>query len=261
MNRQWAGLFLTLFVMGCPKRLNFGPQGEVTSAEQLLRLVCVQESNVISLEGEGRFKMESPAQSGASGLFVAVHRPALVRLEALDFFGRPLAVLVCDGERFGLFNAQEGRYYKGPATATNMARLLPIALAPQELVAVMLGQPPRIPAESEQLSVDRSELAYLLTLKAGNVTQFLRIHPSYHRVEQSRVVGAPTYDVDYEDFKEKGGVVFPGKVTLSAKASGTRVELVYKDIKVNGPVDLTLFEVTPPPGVPITEVDGQGNPR
>ena len=74
---------------------------------------------------------------------------------------RPVASLVSNGARFGVYQAQGNTYYQGPASPENVSRFLPVVLPSEELVAVMLGQVPFIPAERKTLELDRDKGVYV----------------------------------------------------------------------------------------------------
>lgn len=264
MNTPLCTIFLSLFFLGlagCPKRIDFGPRGEVTDAAELLKLVQQAEEQVISVNGESKIKVESPQGNGVVTLFIALQRPGLLHLESLDFFGRPQAVLVSDGKVFQLHQLQEGKYYRGPASPQNISRFLPILLPPEELVALMLGQAPRIPADATSLIVNEARKLYELKLIKGEVTQTLLVDPKRYRVVESQVRGVNAYDLKFDDFAEEGGAIYPRKVQLHAPAANTKLELLYKDVKINPEADLTLYDLPPPENVPVVEVDEAGNAK
>lgn len=258
MNRAAAAIFLALICSGCPKRIDFGPTGPITQAEELFRLTSAAQDRVATLQGDGKLRVQSPQGSGTVSAYLAACRPGLLRVEMFDFFNRPIAVLVTDGQRFGLFQAQENTFYQGPATPRNLSRFLPIALPSEELVSVMLGKVPFIPAERMTLALDDERGLYVLTLHRGTVSQVLHIHPKYLQVVRSEVRGAPVYGLEYDSFKETGGVLFPHEVKLVASTADTSLGLRYTDITVNESPDLTLFDLSAPEGVPVIEVDEGG---
>lgn len=249
----------TLLLTGCPKRpLDFGPEGEPRSAAELLKRIAVAENQVVSMKGDAKLRVESPGQNGTVTLFVAVTHPAFVRLEALGFFNQPQAVLVSDGEKFGMYDAQTQRYYRGPATAANMGRFLPVVLPPNELAALMLGRCPRIPADDGEFTFDAEQGVYLLTLKRGSVVQTLSVQPPSYRVVKSEVTGMQAYNSRFEDIEDVGPATYPRRVVLDVPAQKIRVELNYKAVAVNEAPDLTLFEMNAPANVPMIDVDAQG---
>lgn len=253
---------LALALSGCPpRRIDFGTRGQIDDPEALLKLVAETEAKVISANGESKVHVDSPEAKGAFSMFLAVSRPNLIHLEPLDFFGRPQAVLIVNGDQFGLYQSQENRFYRGPATAENVARFLPIALPPGELVQVMLGVVPRIPHDAADLTVDEKCACYVLTLKKGAVTQRLEVNPNQYRITKSELHGLNAYDLELGDLETVDGVAFPKKVALKAAAARIEVSLSYGDLSLNQAPDLTMFDTAPTEGAEIVELDEHGYPK
>ena len=248
-----------LTLTACPKRIaDFGKDGEPRSAEELLRRINVAESQIHSLKGDAKLIVDAPQGKGAVSLFAAVTHPAFIHIEQLDFFGRPQGVLVTDGTRFGLYMAQDGKYYRGPATPTNLSRFLPLVMPPAELAAVMLGRAPRIPPEALEMRFDDAKQQLVLIITRGKVKQTLHVQPPSYRVVKSTAENANAYDLEFSDLSTENGVTLPKHAALDARTVKTSVELVWKDVTVNEAPDLTLFEFEPPEGIPVVEVDANG---
>jgi hypothetical protein len=261
MRRLLVTLLVPLALMGCPaKRLEFGPMGRIEDPEALLRLVKENENKALMLQGDAKVRVDAPDSRGAFTMFVSVSRPGLIHFEPMDFFGRPLAVLVVNGESFGLYHSQENRYYTGPATPANISRFLPVALPTEELTRLMLGVAPTIPYETAELKIDEKCPCYVLTLHKGEITQRLEIEPSLHRVQKSEVRGVRTYDLEMSGFTRKGDVPFPKEIRLKSTAAKVDLQLRYKDFELNQAPDMTLFELSPPEDVPVVQVDAYGQP-
>jgi hypothetical protein len=258
-----AALIPVLLLMtACPRPpLDFGKDGEAKSPEELLKRVALTETTVVGVKGEGKLTVDSPQGKGSVTLFTGVLHPAFLHLEQLDFFGRPQGVLTTDGQEFGLYDAQAGKYFRGPATPINLGRFLPVVLPPAELAGLLLGRVPRIPAQTMELSVDAKAGVYVLVLHQGAATQTLHIAPPSHRVVKSTVTGLSAYDVELGDVTAFGGVWFPRHLTLTVPQARTRVELAWKELTLNDSADLTLYERSPPDNVPVVEVDGEGRPK
>jgi outer membrane lipoprotein-sorting protein len=258
MNRAAAAIFLVVVCSGCPKRIEFGPEGPIDDPEKLFGLVTQAQANLVTLQGDAKLRVASPQGSGTLSMFIAISRPGLMHMETFDFFNRPVAALVSDGQRFGLYQTEGHVYYQGPASPENVSRFLPVVLPSEELVAVMLGQVPFIPAERKTLELDRSEGVYVLKLFRGQVTQTLQVHTKYHRVVRSEVRGVPGYDLSFDDFQAQGSVIFPKEVKLTAEVAETELRLRYSDVTLNAAPDLTLYELTPPEGARVVQVDARG---
>jgi hypothetical protein len=265
-NIPRAWLFLSVLCMGCLKRIDFGPRGQILDAEDLLGKVRATEDRLRSVQADGRMKVETPQQSAPwVDVFLSAARPNRIYLEIHDFFGKPQASLVCDGERFGVYQAAEGRYYRGPATPANVSRLLPMELSAAEIVGFALGAPLKIQAKAMRLTVDERAGAYRVELQAEGMTQNLWIHPRTFRVLRSTLQDQRgIYEVRFDEFLEAGEVALPLNVTVEALSAKAKIALRYKHdegtaLVLNRPPDATVFEPIPPPQIPAVDVDAWGN--
>lgn len=261
-GRPLAVLLVALLgLFGCPaRRIDFGPRGEIEDPAALLELIKEAESKVVTLTGESKIRVDTPEARGAFSMFTAVSRPSLVHLEPLDFFGKPQAVLVVHSDQFGLYDAQQNLYYRGPASPQNVSRFLPIALPAPELTLILLGAAPRIPHERAELRSDDGCACYILALHRGEATQTLQVHPRSFRVLRSEIRGVSAYDLQFEDIAEYGMVSFPRRVRLRSDAADVDLDLRYTEVTLNQAPDLTMFDLEPPEGVPVVEVEASGRP-
>jgi hypothetical protein len=101
----------------------------------------------------------------------------------------------------------------------------------------------------------------VVTLTHGPVSQTLQVKPPSNRVVKSTVQGIAAYDLEFSDIADYGPVTLPKRVQLSAASAKTTVALTWKDVALNEPPDLTLFDLAPPEDIPVVEVDAQGVPR
>lgn len=259
LNKLPLIIFLGVWLVGCPKRIPTGSLEAIAPAD-LLALIVRQEAQIFSVKGQARLQVDGPSGKGTVTLFVAVARPRWIHLESLGFFGQPQAILVSDGNTFGLFQAQESKYYRGPASPENISRFLPIVLPGHELVTILLGGAPRIAGEATALKPLSDPEGYELKLIHGPVTQTLIVDAVDHRVLKSEVRGIDGYDLFFEDFERGVTPALPLKIRLSAPAASTTLELRYQDVEINQKLDVSLFLQRPPAGVPIVDVDERGNP-
>lgn len=262
MQRLSLLLISLLGLTACPKRIaDFGKDGEPRSARELLKRITVAESQVYSLKGDAKLHVDGPQGKGAVSLFAAVTHPAFIHIEQLDFFGRPQGVFVTDGTRFGLYMAQDGKYYRGPATPANLSRFLPLLMPPAELAAVMMGRAPKLTADSLEMRFDDKLQLLVLVINRGKARQILYVQPPSYRVVKSTAENLNAYELEFGDLATINGVTLPKQATLDARSARTKVELVWKDVAVNEAPDLTLYEFEPPEGIPVVEVDENGDAR
>lgn len=260
MKVRGGWLLALLAVIGCAKRVDFGTHGEIDDGRTLLGLTQQAELRVVSLQGDAKLTVHSPQASGTLSLYVAVQRPGSLHLETLDFFGKPLAVLVSDGVHFGLYQAQENRYYEGPASPANVSRFLPVVIPGPELARLLLGGVPLIDDPKPGLKLDRDEGVYRLHLQSGEVGQTVTVDPAMLRVLASEVRGTDAYDVTLGDFGHYGQVDFPRTLDLKSDAAKAELLLRYTQVSLNGQPDPTLFTPSPPRNVPVVQVDEDGRP-
>jgi outer membrane lipoprotein-sorting protein len=242
-------LFL-LVLAGCPPRADVRTT-PVPDAMALLGEVEAIEARVAALQSQARVRVESGGKRGNLTAFVAVAAPASVHLEVLDFFGRPSAILVSDGQRFVLYQAETGIWLRGPATPENLARILPVALPPEELVAMLLGRAPRIADTRPELQIDAEANAFRVILRSADRSQQLWVDPGTRRVVRSQLSGPSGYGLTFEDFTDIRQVPFPRKLGFTGPAT---VVLEYTDPRLGEGPPASLFRAEPPTGARVEEV-------
>lgn len=232
-----------------------------TDPAALLAQVERTQSRVERVSGEAKVKVQSPAGGGTVTQFVTAERPDRVRLETLDFFGNPAAVLVADGGRFALLDLREGVFLRGAATPRNLARLLPLALPAPELVQLLCGAAPLVAGRA--VSAEPGDGVLRLTLEGEDRVQRLDVGAGA-AIQASRVAARPggdppadRYDLQFDRFQERAGRPFPGRVRLEAPAADVRLELSWKEIEANGVLPEGAFVLTPPPGARIVDLDAE----
>ena len=257
----WLPALAALLVLsGCPPRgIAWGPEGYITDAAKMLQLLDAHDRRFVSLRGDAKLKVVSPDQSGAVSQYLAVMRPTLLHIETLNFFGKAVSSLVSDGAHFSLYDGEHNAFYRGPSTPAVVARFLPLALPPEAVVAMILGEVPRITAETSTLRLDEKHQRYVLELHRGQVTQTLEIATGDQRVLHSHVEGEGGFDLTLEDYRDEKAGPFPHRITLDAPSRKVQLTYTYSDVEVNGVPDLTLFQQEPPASAALHQLDSAGN--
>ncbi len=110
-------------------------------------------------------------------MFIAV--PARIRMDAVSPFGATVLTLTSDGRRFALADFREKRFFAGPASACNIARLTSVPVPPNVLVDLLRGQAPVLKHDpaAGQLAWS-SKGYYVLTLPSTrDATEELHLAP------------------------------------------------------------------------------------
>jgi hypothetical protein len=210
-------------------------------------------------QGEARLRVEAPGQKGSAAAFVAVERPDRLHVEVLDFFGNPAAILVTAGGRLAIDDRRARTFYRGEATAENVARLVPLPLPPERIVALLLGAPP---LDGEPISAEPGPGHVTLVLRDPPRSAELVVGPraAVERATFRGEPGLPDHDVTYRGFVDLLGGRFPGEVAISAPSAGVRVELAWKEPDLTAPLAAALFRMDPPDGAKVVDLDATREP-
>jgi hypothetical protein len=225
---------------------------------ELLSAVRAREARVLRVTGSARVRLESPESSGSLEALAAAERPDRLRLELLDFFGGPVALLVVAEGRFAFLDARRATWYRGAATPENLSRIVRVPLSAEDLAAAACGSPVLVPGRPR--AAEPGDGVMRLWLEAGDgLAQRLEVGEGA-AVESSRrwrrSGGGDRPDgpaLDFGSFRRVGGLRFPGAVRV--EAGGRSAELRWKgDLAVNGPPDPALFAVAIPPGARVVDL-------
>jgi hypothetical protein len=209
-----------------------------------------------SLIAEGKAFVDAPKNGGRYPFQVAVKRPASLRIAALDPLGNPAAVLVADDEgKFALLDRRANVYYRGPASAENLARLIPAPLRPEELVALLLGAVPPLPGGVPVLAYASDDHSVLVLEAPGGFSQEVSAGSDLRVESVRRLRGKDLWwSAQLEDHDDKGGTQMPRLLHFSIPAEKTEVELTLRDRLMGKPPPFGAFQLGPPPGVEVVEL-------
>ncbi|HEX9308233.1 MAG TPA: DUF4292 domain-containing protein [Anaeromyxobacter sp.] len=253
MRRLGLELLLAVALAACAPRVP--PPNLSLEPVALLAQVRAAGAQVVRVQGESRLRVDGPGARGVAPGFVAVERPDRLRVEVHDFFGNPVSVLVSAGGRLALYDARGRVFYRGAASPANVARLVPIALSPERLVAILCGTP-LLEGEPERAAPGRGFVA--LDLVAGPRRTNLRVGPRA-AIERATLRGGapavPDHEVRYGGFLDLPGARVPTEIAITAEPPAIRVELGWKEPEVNGPLDSASFRLDPPSGARIVDLD------
>jgi hypothetical protein len=237
---------------GCPPRLP--PPDLAVEPELLLEQVRATAAAIRSVRGEVRVRVKGQERVAVPA-FVAAEKPASLHLEALDFFGNPAAVLVVMGGRLSIYDARQRTFYRGAATPENVGRLVPVALAPEELVAELCGAPL---LDGEAVRAEPGSGYVTLEVRDGPRTTTMRVVAGAAVAQAGVRRGRGGHDVSWSLPHAATGAAPPGDVTLASKDPPVRVDVGWVDYEANVALDAGLFRMEPPAGARIVDLDAPG---
>jgi len=249
-----------LALAGCAHRIDYGPRGPIHDPQVILDVLRERYARVQSLRSEGRLSVESPEGSGSLRIALEVAKPGRAYLETADILGNPRGTFSTDGAQFVFYEPGDHVFYAGPASARTLGRFLPVELGPEELVALLLGQPPLLEGGEVRLEVEPEGL-YRLDLRRGSVRQRVRVGTRDLRLISVETRGCPAVDLRALEHRIlEPDLPVPAALELHERRSGTTVRLRLGDAAWNVEPDEALFRLRPPPGARVErlEEDGEG---
>ena len=206
-----------------------------------------------SLSGLAKFEMVTPERSLSGNQVLLIEKPDRLRAEILSLFGSPLLLLAADGNMLNVLLPFENEFYTGSASPENLGRFVRLPMQLKDLVKVLLYQPPIIAAERVE-GYDLNGDGWLIE----------RNNPPYRQElffdAQRRLVEVNYYNrsglslaIDYDKFSE--GESVPYQYELSFPKQETVASLNFSDLELNGELDASLFQLTPPQGAEVFSLD------
>lgn len=259
MSRFSAFLALSLslvFVASCapvrPKLI--GGQVSQSIADGLMQEWHENSARVTSVQGLAKVQVRTPEHSLNGTQVILAEKPDRLRAEILSPFGTPMLLLAADGKNLGVLHPSRNLFYTGAATPENIGRFVRIPLRLDDLVSVLLYQPPTIKASSEE-AFELKEGGWLLVRHMSPRRQELTFNPLRQLVEVSYFDrDTLTLKITYGKFTEEGGR-FPHFFDIEIPGHKTTAKLEFSDPDTNGQLRPGIFQLSPPTGVTVIPLD------
>ncbi len=110
--------------------------------------------------------------------------PASLRMDVVSPFGVTLATLTSDGARFSLSDLREKRFFAGPASACNIARLTTVPMPGHVLVSLLRGESPVLLHDAKAATVEWSSGGYYVLRIQGGRGAEETIHVAPHPADR-----------------------------------------------------------------------------
>jgi outer membrane lipoprotein-sorting protein len=252
----WALAALLLLAACPPPRLAERPYG-APSADELVAALHKRSSAIRSLRADT--KVDHLGQGGERvkvTVQMLLARGGKLRMEAESPMGGALATLTSDGEKFALLDARANRFLEGPANACNVARLIRIALAPDDVVEVLTGGAP-LEGQPAGVSWDPAgrEVLELHTPDGGREIVKLDARNRVWDVlsaERTDAGGHVLWKLSHEKFSDRGGGIrLPERTDLTQPPTGSDARIRFREVEVNATPPDHIFELAPPQGVKV----------
>jgi outer membrane lipoprotein-sorting protein len=248
-------LSFTLLASCAPVRTKLvGEQVSQSFADGIMQEWSEISARVTSVQGLAKVKVHTPENSLNATQVILAEIPGRLRAETLSPFGSPMLLLAADGEKLGVLLPSRNLYYTGAATPANLGRFVRIPLRLDDLVSILLYQPPMINARSEE-AFELLEGGWLLVRNSSPRRQELTFNPLHQLVEVNY------FDRDilllkiiYGNFTEDGDR-FPRFLDIEIPEQKTTASLEFSDVAINAELRPGIFHLTPPTGVTVISLD------
>lgn len=218
------------------------------------------EAATRTLRGLADVRLEREGQRVRFREAAVLALPDRLRLETLQFGGSTALVLATNGDRLAIYSLATREFAHGRATAAAVAALAGVAVEPRHLLRLLAGLPP-LPfrAADPRSRVEADGAGWVAESVTGPFLQRLRLHPTGDVADgELRAAGAPLFTFQFDEFRPLGTRAFPHRLRLEQPGRG-RVEVAYRTVELNAPVDDAVFSLAVPPGdVRVLDLDAAG---
>jgi|GEM_PF-5543386 hypothetical protein len=177
-----------------------------------------------------------------------------VRFDVVSPFDTPLATLVADGKDFALIDTKQNRYFHGPASPCNLARLLRIQISAGDVLTILGGSTPVIEHHKRSISWDDRAGQELLKLEGARFRQEIRLKRSKDTWELRRSVvydlkGRELLKIIAGKFKTISGLRVATNLKISQPIYKAALEMRFVSREVNIKLPTIAFELPPSDGL------------
>ncbi len=227
--------------------------------DSLLDRVHRARNRMHDLRGLVEISLNSPQERYFGKAVLLLRAGGSIRLEPLNFFGRPQIYIVAHNDRLQAYQPGSQTYFQGPATAENLHRWLGIPLSPKELVDVLWAEVAP-PGDGNQLRAawDGSggePGAYRLeVLRGGRPARRWWIDPRTFLPIRLQVLGPrgeTVLTVRYDAYRKEADTLLPAEVSVEEGAGGRTLEIHYGRVSVNRGLAPPAFHLPIPAGIPV----------
>jgi hypothetical protein len=213
-----------------------------------------------TLSGTARMEAYVDGVARKAGLLLMVQRPDKAQIQAMTPTMEMIAVLATDGQRFTSFERGGEACRVGRACAANMARLVPLELPPDQLVAALLGRPPILEEVAPTARWDGERGAWKLVLERAPWRQELWVQPPQMWILASVMYrdGARVASVAYGEHGKLGAKGPPRRMRMRWAGDKVDVSLELRDVDLDEPIEADAFDVPCPRGMSVVELPCEG---
>lgn len=242
----------------CGARQYPEPADGIASSEELLAHLEQRAETVHS--ARTRAVMEYFGGSGRVRVrqVLVVSEPHFLRLETMSPFDTTLALVVANDDELTFYDLGEDQVYVGRPTAANLSKLIPLWLAPSDIVDVVLGGVPMGMVDRElthwKVAWDGGKNAWRLFGRSltGGYLEFLVRHDTWSLAGARELDrrGNVQWEIRAAEFRRVGdgesSAEVPSRIRFLMPSADLDVSLSVQEYELNPELDLIMFEIFTP---------------
>jgi hypothetical protein len=225
----------------------------------LLERIRRARNRVRDLRGLVEITLDSEQERYVGKAVLILQAGGSIRLEPLNFFGRPLIYIIAHKGRLQAYQPGGRKHFRGPATPGNLRQWIGIPLSPKEVVDVLLAEV-AAPGEGAQIRAawDGSgggpgayRLEILMNGGAAHrwwvdARTFLPI-----RFQALDPGGEAIMTVRYDAYRKEADTLIPTDVSVEVGPEKRILEVHYGRVSVNRGLAPPAFRLPVPANVPV----------
>ena len=241
-------LIFTLFLASCGAKKRT-MQIEDNNLSTILEKIELFEGAVRSLKGLAKVKIKTPDNKISYTQVTIAERPDLVRLEALNPFGKAVGFISSDGANIYIISPSERGVYDSN-TNFDLAYVYPglnLKITATNLVNLILGRLPDKVYDlksTPEMSADGDLIKLDFTSDNSSEPNSLWINSNNNRVEKAEfsLDQGTRAEINYEYFGSLiEGFYFPQTIDFSSE--GLSISIIYSpDVELNKSVNKSLYK-------------------
>ena len=242
--------WLAVLAWACAGAQTRPVDGPATADELLARALARPIPR--TLQGMSRLDSYVDGVARKADVLIRLAGPDKVQFQALSPTMDLLAVLTTDGQRFVSYERGARRCYTGRACPSNLARLVPMAMPADQLVATILGRPPLLPVGERSLHWDESKQAWRLHIGGAQDRdqQDVWVTHGDYRFRGSVVYrqGKRVASIAYGDLAQGNSNMPPRRLRLQVPKRKIDMSIELREVTVDEPIDARDFAIPCPTG-------------
>lgn len=249
---KWAPVLLLLLLAACA-RPPAAVWTELPDVEEVLQGLVENGRQFISLDAEATVVLDVDGRSFSSQQFLLLEKPDRLRADVLTGFGQLLLQLTSDGDDLAVFSNADsaGHFFRGAATAENLSRFTRIPMPAEDLIRLMLYDPPLIAYQQSRVLERNSTLLVQLNNPLEQLELLFDSElqlTGYRYSSDGRLVLEARYErIDQQLF-------FPRTIRVNLPEENTSVVIKLSELQLNAAIPVQRFRLAPPDNIDVEQL-------